>query len=452
MTDMAYTSIHNIKSTVEKAIAYIINPEKCEGYVSGYNCEPDVADIEFRMTAALAEFEKGNYSKCGTGKTNLAYHMIQSFAPDDNITPAQAHEIGQRWADEFLGGKYEYVIATHVNTGIIHNHIIFNATSFYDFKKFDNYKPQKRMRSISDRICMENNLSVIKSRDNGKASYYEWTMKKAGQSWKEHLKESIDAAITQSDSIKDFCDILKIHGIQVSNVDEHEGKYIRFHVEGVKRVCRGRTKTLGADYTRERIIQRIERSIWERSHRFDESQQFAYYVERQSKAQNVERTAELLMILDTIHTEKLSSTDDIQNRLDGINEKIVQQREKIKEIDDKNVAYKKVASFLATIKKYEPIQFEREMLHGRKLRRYEELHDAELRAYSFAVQQLDKMGLNSSIDLDKVIELIHNRDREIERLKSGIGNIEQQAQQLQKVQSLIKDILRTPPQRSETIR
>ena len=96
---MAYTSIHNIKSTVEKAIAYIINPDKCEGYVSGYNCEPDVADIEFRMTAALAEFEKGNYSKCGTGKTNLAYHMIQSFAPDDNITPAQAHEIGQRWAD-----------------------------------------------------------------------------------------------------------------------------------------------------------------------------------------------------------------------------------------------------------------------------------------------------------------------------------------------------------------
>ena len=158
------------------------------------------------------------------------------------------------------------------------------------------------------------------------------------------------------------------------------------------------------------------------------------------------------MVLDTIHTEKLSSTDDIQNRLDGINEKIVQQREKIKEIDDKNVAYKKVASFLATIKKYEPIQFEREMLHGRKLRRYEELHDAELRAYSFAVQQLDKMGLNSSIDLDKVIELIHNRDREIERLKSGIGNIEQQAQQLQKVQSLIKDILRTPHQRSETIR
>ena len=78
---MAYKSIHNISATVEKAIAYIINPDKCKGHVSGYNCEPDVADIEFKMTAALAQFAKGDYSQCGrkSGKTNLAYHMIQSL-------------------------------------------------------------------------------------------------------------------------------------------------------------------------------------------------------------------------------------------------------------------------------------------------------------------------------------------------------------------------------------
>ena len=101
--------------------------------VSAYNCDIDNAHFDFQMTKMLAEEMKGKEST--SNGENLAHHIIQSFAPWDKITPEEAHKIGKQFADEFLKGKYEYVIATHTDKGQLHNHIIFNATSFYDFKK-----------------------------------------------------------------------------------------------------------------------------------------------------------------------------------------------------------------------------------------------------------------------------------------------------------------------------
>ena len=113
---MATTKIKAIKSTLKKAILYIINPEKTEGamLVSSFGCSVDFADLEMQSTAVK-----------GSGRGNrVAYHFIQSFAPDDPVTPEQAHEIGRAFAEKYLKGKYEYVISTHVDKGHIHNHII----------------------------------------------------------------------------------------------------------------------------------------------------------------------------------------------------------------------------------------------------------------------------------------------------------------------------------------
>jgi hypothetical protein len=90
--------------------------------ISGYNCESIYADLDFQMTRDLAKEIKGDYSKVG-GNNNLAYHMIQSFDPEDNLTPEKAHEIGKELADKFLDNKHEYVISTHIDKDHIHNHI-----------------------------------------------------------------------------------------------------------------------------------------------------------------------------------------------------------------------------------------------------------------------------------------------------------------------------------------
>lgn len=131
---MAITKIHAIKSTLSNAILYIENSSKTDGQllVSGYNVEPQTAALDFEITAMMAH--KMRHISCKK-TSNLAYHLIQSFSPTEKITPREAHDLGRKLALEFTEGKYEFVIATHIDKGHIHNHIIINAVSFYDYKK-----------------------------------------------------------------------------------------------------------------------------------------------------------------------------------------------------------------------------------------------------------------------------------------------------------------------------
>ena len=113
---MAYTNIHAIKATVDKAIEYICNPDKTDEqiYVSSYACAPETAAIDFKYTL----------DHCRENSPNKAYHLIQAFAPGE-VGYEEAHRIGKELADKVLEGKYSYVVTTHIDKGHIHNHIIF---------------------------------------------------------------------------------------------------------------------------------------------------------------------------------------------------------------------------------------------------------------------------------------------------------------------------------------
>ena len=113
---MAYTKIHAIKATVDKAIEYICNPDKTDEqiYVSSYACAPETAAIDFKYTL----------DHCRENSPNKAYHLIQAFAPSE-VGYEEAHRIGKELADKVLEGKYSYVVTTHIDKGHIHNHIIF---------------------------------------------------------------------------------------------------------------------------------------------------------------------------------------------------------------------------------------------------------------------------------------------------------------------------------------
>ena len=158
---MAVTKIHPIKSTLKKALDYIANPAKTDDklYVSSFGCAVETADIEFEKTR-LRAMNKGN---------NLAHHLIQAFEPGE-VTPEAAHEIGRQLADSILGGKYEYVLTTHIDKGHVHNHLIFCSVDFAEHKKYiSNRKSYGFIRRTSDRLCKENGLSVvIPGADHGK--------------------------------------------------------------------------------------------------------------------------------------------------------------------------------------------------------------------------------------------------------------------------------------------
>ena len=243
---MAVTKIKAIRGTLSKAIAYILNPEKTDEklLVSSYGCASETAAREFEWTQKIAEQKGMNPVRI------IARHVIQSFEIGE-VTPEIAHEIGKQFADEILGGKYEYVLTTHIDKDHVHNHLIFNAVDFVDYHAYKSYKRiYYDMREVSDRLCKENGLSVIPPSQNKGMGYKEYTEAKRGTSWKQKLKQTIDRLVITA---KDYDDFLRL--MQEAGYEIKPGKYISFRAEGQERFTR--SKTIGENYTEERIKERI---------------------------------------------------------------------------------------------------------------------------------------------------------------------------------------------------
>ncbi|HFK6936548.1 TPA: relaxase/mobilization nuclease domain-containing protein [Listeria monocytogenes] len=237
---MAITKIWAIKKTLYLAIQYIINPNKT-AYVHSHACAPPTADLEFELTLQQNSRSGGN---------NKAYHIIQSFKPDET-TPKQAHEMGKQLLEQHLECKYEYVLSTHVDKGHIHNHIIFCASSFVDHKKYNDCKQSYyRLREASDAICAEHGLSVIEPTLNKGVSHYEWQMRNEGSSWKQELQKAIDSTIQTVNSYEDFLQKMSILGYEMK-----QGKHLAFRAKSQERFTR--SKRLGEAYTEEKIKIRI---------------------------------------------------------------------------------------------------------------------------------------------------------------------------------------------------
>lgn len=253
---MAVTKIKAIRGTLSKAIAYILNPEKTDEklLVSSYGCASETAAREFEWTRRIAEQKGMNPVRI------IARHVIQSFEIGE-VTPELAHEIGKQFADEILGGKYEYVLTTHIDKDHVHNHLIFNAVDFVDYHAYKSYKRiYYDMREVSDRLCKENGLSVIPPFQNKGMGYKEYTEAKRGTSWKQKLKQTIDRLVITAKDYDDFLRLMQEAGYEIKT-----GKYISFRAEGQERFTR--SKTIGENYTEERIKERIAGRTPRRSQR-----------------------------------------------------------------------------------------------------------------------------------------------------------------------------------------
>ena len=241
---------------MSKAIAYILNPEKTDEklLVSSYGCASETAAREFEWTRKIAEQKGMNPVRI------IARHVIQSFEIGE-VTPELAHEIGKQFADEILGGKYEYVLTTHIDKDHVHNHLIFNAVDFVNYHAYKSYKRiYYDMREVSDRLCKENGLSVIPPSQNKGMGYKEYTEAKRGTSWKQKLKQTIDRIVITAKDYDDFLRLMQEAGYEIKT-----GKYISFRAEGQDRFTR--SKTIGENYTEERIKERIAGRTPRRSQR-----------------------------------------------------------------------------------------------------------------------------------------------------------------------------------------
>lgn len=193
-----YQDLHN-------AIEYIETDYKTEKktYVSGINCNAENAYEQMKITKQIYNKEDGI----------LAFHLIQSFDEDENVTPELAHKIGIELCNELFADRFECVVATHLNTNHYHNHIIINSVSFRDGKKYyNNNKTYSAIRTTSDNLCKEYKLKVLDKNIGKKGlinydNYYK--QYSSENNYKNTAKKNIDFAIGQAFSFEDFKSIMK---------------------------------------------------------------------------------------------------------------------------------------------------------------------------------------------------------------------------------------------------
>ena len=441
---MAVTKIHPIKSTLKKALDYIENPEKTDEklFVSSYGCSYETADIEFQMLLDQA-YQKGN---------NLAHHLIQAFEPGET-TAEQAHEIGRQLADEVLQGKYPYVITTHIDKGHLHNHIIICAVDMANQRKYiSNRQSYAFIRRTSDRLCKEHGLSVVKpGKDKGK-TYAEWDAQKKGKSWKAKLKIAIDAAIPQAKDFDGFLRLMEAQGYEVK-----QGKFISFRAPGQERFTR--CKTLGEDYTEERITQRIKgiaidrgprrRSAGEISLRIAledsiKAQQSAGYA-RWAKLHNLKQAAKALNFI-TEH--QIDSYADLEGRIAEISATNDEAAAALKTVERRLADMAVLIKDISTYKKLRPLALEMRKAKDKAAFRRE--HESQLLLYEAAAKALKDAGVTKLPNLAALKAEYRKLDEEKGRLYERYSEVKAELTEYGIIKQNVDSILRVTPGKEQT--
>ena len=386
---MAITKIHPIKATLNLAIEYITDTKKTDEQilVSTNKCYPVSAHTQF-LKRREEQNIKGNV---------LARHLIQSFLPGET-TPEIAHQIGLELCKKILKGEYEFILSTHIDKGHIHNHIIFNNVNMATGKCYQsNKRSYHQIRYQSDKLCKEYNLSVIdeyyerfkkKYKTNGK-SWYENEQAKNGSSWKSKLQFNIDKMIAQSKDWAEFTQNMTELGYEIKY-----GKHIAFKQKGKSRFTRA--KTIGADYTEDRIKERISESI---KMTFPVKKRVGSIIDiannpkiQQSKGYEYWATKHNLKVAsDTVLSMRekgFQSLTQLDNYIKKSADKRQNLQEKIKKLEEKITTLSRSMEQVHTVNKYRQIYQEYKKNPGDK--NFVREHRSEILLYENNLESLKK--------------------------------------------------------------
>lgn len=459
---MATSKIKAIKNTLKKAIDYIINPEKTNNglLVSSYGCSVETADLEMELTA-----------KQGSGLGNrIAYHLIQSFAPDDNITPEKALELGIEYAKRVTGGKHEFVVATHIDKGHIHNHIIFNSVDYVHHKKYhSDTKDKYRIRDINDEICKENNLSVLEKYNGWRKHKYKNKHINETAGWKGKLKAAIDSAIQTSNTFDDFLFAMEMEGYTIKR-----GKHIAFHAPGQKRKGRDaytRAKSIDKEgnYTEEAIKERIANKEKEidpqnthqsRSDKpvYSSSRQKTFYSKRINLLADIKNNIkaqqskgyEQALIRSNINTlvktmnflieHKLTTSEDFQIYADNKNTEHSFCRRDIKKIESELMDLSEKIKFTQNYKKNAAVFYESK--RAKNQREFIREHESQIVLFKASEIYFKKKQLNpKEINLSELFERYKTLKEEKQVLLKKSGSLKNEIDELNRISQNMENAL-----------
>ena len=214
--------------------------------MSAYLCDPATAHAEFLLVKSQYQAETGREVERGA----LCYQIRQAFLKGE-LTPEEANKIGYETAMRWTKGKYQFFVCTHIDKGHLHNHIYYNSTAYDRSRKFRNFIGSTfALRRLSDRVCIEHELSVIQSpklHSKGRFRHYgQWLGGVRQPSQKEQLRAIIDEVLAQPPAdLPAFLSALEAAGVQVIH---RRGGVLSFQLPGFERPARWRSSTLGDGY------------------------------------------------------------------------------------------------------------------------------------------------------------------------------------------------------------
>ena len=216
--------------------------------ISAYECDHMTADAEFLLAKAKYKAATGREQRRESDV--LCYQIRQSFKPGE-LTPEEANKIGYETAMRWTKGKYQFFVCTHIDKGHLHNHIYYNSTAYDRSRKFRNFIGSTfALRRLSDRVCIEHELSVIqnpKLHSKGRFRHYgQWLGGVRQPSQKEQLRAIIDEVLAQPPAdLPAFLSALEAAGVRVLH---GRGGVLSFQLPGFERPARWRSSTLGDGY------------------------------------------------------------------------------------------------------------------------------------------------------------------------------------------------------------
>ncbi len=339
---MPFIKTKNIHVTPNRSLRYICDPKKTQGGLNivSVNCMPDArnAYLDMKQVYEYYSNRKFNEPMPESGKAKVkVIHYIQAFDPKDNISIEKAQKIGLDLVKEMFGENVQAVIATHDDTGKIHNHIMLNV---YDLKGrhfSSDMASLNKIKKLSDEICKRYGVEpfdrekyVSQQVING---YHEWINLKRGTSWKQMIRDKIDELITIADSFDDLRQRMEQEGYTFK-----DGKYICVKAPGQKRNVR--LKTLGDNYTPERIEKRIAEHKQTGVAIFAEQfQSVAIQINQIAGAYSNTSTlnhinSKFMQIYQIILQEKIWSVSALQGKLAGAEKKYSELSRRVRELKE----------------------------------------------------------------------------------------------------------------------
>lgn len=463
---MATTKSIRIKGAIalSKVIDYVTDRKKVvdENYVDTINCSVELAEQEFALIRNMASLKLENFG----------YHLIQSFPEFENISAEEVNLLGKKTIEKAFGDDYQCIIATHQDKKHLHNHIVINSVSMKTGRAFKNQIAlYKSFKKASDEICREYGLSVIektnkeinnetsldndeyiiniKGKDYKKKLKSDWTKTSnekyainRGVSWKYRIKKIIDTGIRNSESWEEFLEYCKSKNLDIKDINKsgNEYKHISFCLskDGQERQTRG--STIGSNYTREKIKERINNN--------------------RIKNEKFRNTSTRTKIINTVKEKKFIENEALKSwavsqNIENISKVIVQMKKyNINNIEDLNEVisnkvelnndmYKKINDYNLDLNQYKFILKQKRILSNNKKysieykknpnSKYYNKYRKEIENYNKAYQSITKE--ERAIDLKELKSKIEELEKELLNINNSLENSRNEIKELKQMKA-----------------